>query len=218
MSEETVRLIRKKKRLYKKAKPSDTQGDLLRYKRVSNMVRRLTRRDHQDHLEDISCQLVENQQIFWRWLKNVRGQSAGIANLKYMGNILTAAVDKAKVFNHYFRSVFAKENISNLPRLRSLLWATWSTPSIADIEFDVDEVHKVLCRIDPSKACGPDEILGRLLREGAPWLAEPITKLFSMSLQSGSLPRDWRRANVAPVFKRDNKHSSSNYRPVGELP
>ena len=102
--------------------------------------------------------------------------------------------------------------------LRSLLWATWSTPSITDIEFDVDEVYKVLCGIDPSKACGPDEIPGRLLREGAPWLAEPITKLFSMSLQSGSLPRDWRRANVAPVFKTGNKHSSSNYRPVGELP
>ena len=175
------------------------------------MVRRLTRRDHHDRLEEISCQLVKNQRIFRRWLKNVRGQSAGITNLK---NILTAAVDKVKVFNHYFRSVFAKENISNLPRLRSLLWATRSTPSIADIEFDVDEVHKVLCGIDPSKVCGPDEILGRLLREGAPWLAEPITKLFSMSLQSGSLPRDWRRANVAPVFKRGNKHSSSNYLPV----
>ena len=160
MSEETIRLIRKKK-LYKKAKRSDTQGDLLRYKRVSNLVCRLTRRNHQDHLKDISCQLVGNQRIFWRWLQNVRGQSAGIPNLKYMGNISTAAVDKAKVFNHYFcsESVFVKENISNLPRLRSLLWAT----SIADIEFDADEVYKVLCGINPSKTCGPDEIPGRLL-------------------------------------------------------
>ena len=84
-------------------------------------------------------------------------------------------MDKAKVFNDCFCSVFVKENISNLPHLRSLLWATWSIPSIADIKFDVDEVYKVLCGIDPSKACGPDEIPGRLLREGAPWLAEPIT-------------------------------------------
>ena len=47
------------------------------------MLRRLTRRDHHDHLEEISRQLVRNQRIFWRWLKNVRGQSAGIPNLKY---------------------------------------------------------------------------------------------------------------------------------------
>ena len=62
--------------------------------------------------------------------------------------------------------------------------------------------------------CKIDEIPGRLLREGAPWLAEPITKLFTMSLQSGFLPRDWRRANVTTVFKRGNKHSPSNYHPI----
>ena len=78
----------------------------------------------------------------------------------------------------------------------------------------VDEVYKVLCKIDLSKACGPDGIPGWLLREGAPWPAEPITKLYSMSLQSGPLPRDWRRANVAPVFKKSNKHSLSNYHPA----
>ena len=72
---------------------------------------------------------------------------------------------------------------------------------IADVVFDVDEVYKVLCKIDPSKACGSDEIPVQLLREGAPWLAEPITKLYSMALQSRFLPKNWRRANVAPVFK-----------------
>ena len=158
--------------------------------------------------------LLEINGFFWRWLKNVGGQSAGMPDLKFMGNVFTAAVDKAKVLNQYFCSVFAKENISNLPRLRSLIWPIWSTPSIVDVVFDVDEVYKVLCRIDSSKACGPDEIPGRLLREGAPWLAEPISKLYSMSLQSKALPRDWKRANVAQMFKRGNKHSPSNYRPV----
>ena len=64
LSKETIQLIRKKKRLYKKAKRSDTQGDLLRYRRISNMVCRLTRWDHHDHLEEISQQLVGNQRIF----------------------------------------------------------------------------------------------------------------------------------------------------------
>ena len=76
--------------------------------------------------------------------------------------------------NHYFCSVFAKENISNLPHLRSLLWPIWSTPSTADVVFDVDEVYKVLCRIDSSKACGPDEIPGQLLREEHHGLRNPF--------------------------------------------
>ena len=59
---------------------------------------------------------------------------------------------------------------------------------IADVVFDVDEVYKVLCKIDPSKACGPDEIPGQLLREGAPWLAEPhyqtVFHVFAVQISS----------------------------------
>jgi len=68
--------------------------------------------------------------------------------------------------------------------------------------------------IDCCKACGPDDIPGRLLKEEAPWLAEPLIQLYNLSLQSGVLPRDWRRANVTLVFKKGDKHSPSNYRPI----
>ena len=77
-----------------------------------------------------------------------------------------------------------------------------------------NEVYEELCRFDPTKASGPDEIPGRLLREGAPWIAEPLLNLFNASLKSGRLPRDWTRANITPVFKKGNKHAPKNYRPV----
>ena len=92
--------------------------------------------------------------------------------------------------------------------------ASWSTSSIDKVVISEDAVFEVLCKIDPSKACGPDDIPGRLLKEGAPWLAEPPTQLFNLSLQSGVLPRDRRRANITLVFKKGNKHSPSNYRPI----
>ena len=77
-----------------------------------------------------------------------------------------------------------------------------------------DAVFEVLCKIDPSKACGPDDIPGRLFKEGAPWLAVPLTQLYNLSLQTGVLPRDWRKANITTVFKKGEKHSPSNYRPI----
>ena len=126
-----------------------------------------------------------------------------------MGDVVMAAVDKAKVFNGYFCSIFTRENSSNLTQLRNLVQASWSTSSIDEVVISEDAVFEVLCKIDPSKACGPDDIPGRLLKEGAPWLAEPLTQLYNLSLQSGVLPRDWRRANVTPVFKKGDKHSPS---------
>ena len=35
-----------------------------------------------------------------------------------------------------------------------------------------------------------------------------------MSLDSGILPSDWTSANVIPVFKRNDRHQPSNYRPI----
>jgi len=33
-------------------------------------------------------------------------------------------------------------------------------------------------------------------------------------LESGIIPGDWKKANVIPIFKKGDKSSSSNYRPV----
>ena len=80
--------------------------------------------------------------------------------------------------------------------------------------FSEEEVFKALSLIDPSKACGPDCIPVRLLKEGAPWLSEPLVALFNQSLKSGQLPSDWTSANVTPVHKKGSKHDPKNYRPV----
>ena len=98
--------------------------------------------------------------------------------------------------------------------LWSFLQSTKSTMSIEELQFTKEEVYEALCKIDPSKSVGPDKIPGRLLREGADWLAEPLTKLFNLSLSSGSVPVDWTRSNITPIFKKDDKHLPSNYRPI----
>jgi hypothetical protein len=38
--------------------------------------------------------------------------------------------------------------------------------------------------------------------------------LFRKSLAEGSVPADWRKANVTPIFKKGSKSDLGNYRPV----
>ena len=38
--------------------------------------------------------------------------------------------------------------------------------------------------------------------------------IFTQSLDTGELPRDWSLANVAPIFKKGNRVLAENYRPV----
>ena len=67
------------------------------------------------------------------------------------------------------------------------------------------------------KACGPDGLSARILRECADELAVPIHIICQLSLNSGVFPTVWKQANVIPV-KKGSKKSSDNYRPVSLLP
>ena len=89
-----------------------------------------------------------------------------------------------------------------------------SLEEICNIKFNIDDVCKLLCKIDPSKSPGPDNIPGKLLKEGAQWIDEPLTKLFNMSMTTGRLPKDWTRAHITPIYKKGPKNLPNNYRPV----
>ena len=60
---------------------------------------------------------------------------------------------------------------------------------------------KLLASLNPSKACGPDDILHWLLKEYADLLAFPISKIINSCLKEQSLPRIWKFTDVSPLPK-----------------
>ena len=64
------------------------------------------------------------------------------------------------------------------------------------------------------KAVGPDCIPNIILKTCAEEIAPGLTKIFDVSIRTGTLPEDWRNANVAPIFKKGNRLLAENYRPV----
>ncbi|GAB0204646.1 mitochondrial enolase superfamily member 1 [Grus japonensis] len=61
---------------------------------------------------------------------------------------------------------------------------------------------------------GPDGMHPRVLRELADVITKPVPIIFERSWRTGEVPEDWRKANVTPVFKKDKKEGSGNYKPV----
>ena len=41
-----------------------------------------------------------------------------------------------------------------------------------------------------------------------------MTLIFQASLQQGEVPDDWKQANVAPIFKKGDRSTAANYRPI----
>lgn len=89
---------------------------------------------------------------------------------------------------------------------------------LCHIHLRAEEVVKALWNIDPSKANGPDNIPGALLKNTACEIAPSLCQLFNASLSLGIFPNLWKRANITPVFKQKQDATlPDNYRPVSLL-
>ena len=71
-----------------------------------------------------------------------------------------------------------------------------------------------MSNINSNKACGPDAIHGKLLKYCAGSLCHPFSLLFTLSYNTGYIPREWKLANVVPVHKKGSKDNVENYRPI----
>ena len=68
--------------------------------------------------------------------------------------------------------------------------------------------------MNANKAAGPDGIQSKIMKFCAKGLAKPLTIIFNRCFDSGILPKKWKLANVVPVFKKGDKSSVTNYRPI----
>ena len=87
-------------------------------------------------------------------------------------------------------------------------------PDGTPLDSEKDAVIKALSKLRPDKSMGPHNLSPKLLIETQKEIAYPLLLLFRKSLQELSVPDDWKKANVSPIFKNGNRQSLENYRPV----
>ena len=75
-------------------------------------------------------------------------------------------------------------------------------------------MEKLLKNLETMKASGPDKISNIVLKECSKELAPILSQLFQMNLNNGILPENWRNVNIGPIFKKGDRNTAANYRPV----
>ena len=78
----------------------------------------------------------------------------------------------------------------------------------------VKTTASILKALNVDKATGPDHLPGRILKECADELAEPVTQLARHMLQAGVWPDCWRDHWVTPLYKKKSVSDPGNYRGV----
>jgi len=85
---------------------------------------------------------------------------------------------------------------------------------IHDLICSPTEVAKVLKSLNVNKASGSDGVSPWLLNECHMEQAPILARLFSYTLSRGTLPIDWKSANVVPIFKSGEQTAVDAYCPV----
>ena len=65
-----------------------------------------------------------------------------------------------------------------------------------------------------TQCVGPDSIKTFVLKQLRVEIAPIVCLLIIRSLQTGQLPVEWTKAQVCPLFKKDDKSDPTNYRPI----
>ena len=130
-------------------------------------------------------------------------------------------VDMAKTFNKYFTSIATNLAKSFDNSSASPVRTYMTTPPSSTFNFrkvTPAEVLEVLNVLKNKSSCGFDNISTNLLKRIFSPLVQPLTLIINQCITSGKFPSLLKQAKVLPLFKKNDRHDISNYRPISLLP
>ena len=89
---------------------------------------------------------------------------------------------------------------------------------LRSLDFNEGEILKIIRALNINKAHGHDGISIRMIKICDESLLKPLLILFKNSLKFSYYPDIWKKSNIIPAHKKNDKQLLNNYRPISLLP
>ena len=190
-----------------------------RYRSQRNFTVALIRRAKKLYYEKANRDLSDpltNHKKWWSITKRLCGNNAPSIPAIIENNVpIVDRKDKATLYNEFFVAQTVLPDSNNAPPSLPLHSAGTSISSVLATR---DEILNLMRKVDVSKACGHDGIGNRIIKLCADGFHQSFTDFINLSFKLATYPSEWKRANVIPLFKKDNRQLKTNHRPVSLLP
>ena len=208
MNKKALSKVKKKKAAFARYVQTREGKDYQEYAKARNQAGAECKRAIKQYEKSMANKAKSNPKAFYAYANSKMKTKQGIAELTdEKGNTATSNKDKADTLNRFLCSVFTQEDVPQCEKrkIRSKL---------TNVIFTREEIRRKLEKLDPGKSPGPDGLHSRALKELAEEIAEPLSIIFTKSMEEGKLPRIWKDATITPIFKKGDNSNPGNYRPV----
>lgn len=205
------RLLNKKTRYYKLKKKTGREEDCKKYDVIAKETKKAIQRAKRKIEVNIAKKTGnDGKRKFNSYLKSKLGKNTGIGPLiDTQKNTVTDPKAMADMLNNYFGSVFVEDD-GTKPNINKAN----VNSELNDIKITMKDIERKIDELKPGKSPGPDNINTSLLKNLKPALLYPLMLIFQQSLDTSTLPEDWKNAKVIPIFKKGAKGKPENHRPV----
>ena len=209
MSRDILKLVRLKQRLYNVYMNTKSEHNFTKFKECEKKTKKLVRQAKRRYEKKLSSK--ENKKLFNSYVQVKTKSRSGVGPLSQDGHLFSDNKSMADILNSYFGSVFTN-NTPNTSQY-ALNQRIFGEP-VTHINITPNDIVKKIKNLKPNSAAGPDNISAKFLQTFSTLISEPLALIFNKSIETGTVPPDWRCGNITPIFKKGSKSSPGNYRPV----
>lgn len=197
-------MIMEKKEAYKRWLNTKTIEDKMNYKRLTAIVKRESRKrkrlSWEKFVSNIEHDLYRIRPNSYKILKHLNQDTRETGSLK-------CKLDSDKFF-YYYKNLWNDYNFNQ---------QNWTPENYENYEITEDELETILTKLRNGKAPGEDNIPSELYKYSSKKFKTRLLKFFNQIYIQETIPEEWQKATVVPIFKKGDQKDPKNYRGISLL-
>lgn len=208
-SDDTIFSINQKRKYHAKWKKHKNDYDYERFSSLRQQCHLNIEADYSSYIRKCEDSIISSPKTFWRYVNDNKQDKNEVPVCVVLADRESGDLqDASEIFADYFESTYSKAAFSP-PEVSDFYGV-----SLSSLDVSYDEVYDALSQLNDDCTSGPDQIPAILLKRCSFSLTFPLTVLFNISLQEGTVPSSWKMSYIIPILKSGSKSEVKNYRPI----